>query len=111
MANEIKALEANNTWSLTFLPPGKKAIGCKQVYNIKYKTDGTIERYKARLVAKSFTQKEGLDYIKTFSPMAKMVSVMPSSMGTCLRRYTRCCHLAFTIRGSLFVDFTSLYMV
>ena len=75
MANEIKALKANHTWSLTSLPPGKKATRCKWVYNIKYKANGTIERYKARLVAKGFIQKEGLDYIETFSPMAKMVSV------------------------------------
>ena len=75
MDAEIKALEANNTWTITPLPPGKKPIGCKWVYRIKYKSNGSIERYKARLVAKGFTQKEGLDYIDTFSPVAKMVSV------------------------------------
>ena len=75
MDAEIKALEANNTWTITSLPPGKKPIGCKWVYWVKYKSDGSIERYKARLVAKGFTQKEGLNYIDTFSPVAKMVSV------------------------------------
>lgn len=75
MDAEIAALEANNTWTITSLPPNKHPVGCKWVYGIKYKADGSIERYKARLVAKGFTQKEGLDYIETFNLVAKMVFV------------------------------------
>lgn len=75
MQAEILALETNNTWLLTDLPPGKKPIGCKWVYKCKFKADGTLERYKARLVAKGFTQKEGIDYFDTFSPVAKLTTV------------------------------------
>ena len=75
MAAEISVLEANHTWVLTPLPSHKNTIGCKWVYKVKYGSDGSVERYKARLVVKGFTQKEGLDYLETFSPIAKLVSV------------------------------------
>uniref|UniRef100_A0A2N9H044 Reverse transcriptase Ty1/copia-type domain-containing protein n=1 Tax=Fagus sylvatica TaxID=28930 RepID=A0A2N9H044_FAGSY len=75
MANEIAALEANNTWTLETLPPGKCPIPSKWVYKIKYKPDGTIERHKARLVAKGYTQVEGLDYHETFAHVAKLITV------------------------------------
>ncbi|XP_074306525.1 uncharacterized protein LOC141641775 [Silene latifolia] len=55
MSKEIDALEKNGTWKLVPLPRGKKPIGCKWVYKIKYRADGTVERYKARLVAHGFT--------------------------------------------------------
>ena len=55
MRAEIDALENNQTWTLTSLPPGKKSVGCKWVFKVKYKLDGSVERYKARLVAKGFS--------------------------------------------------------
>ena len=75
MNKEIVALEENGTWILTELPPGKIPIGSKWVWKIKFHADGTIERYKARLVAIGCSQKEGVDYKETFAPVAKMVTV------------------------------------
>ncbi|GJY09949.1 retrovirus-related pol polyprotein from transposon RE1 [Tanacetum coccineum] len=74
MQKELQALEANHTWELTLLPPGKVPIGCKWVYRIKFHADGSIDRYKARLVAKGFSQNEGIDYKETFAPVAKMAN-------------------------------------
>ena len=75
MVDEIATLESNQAWTITSSPPHKKAIGCKWVYRVKYEADGTVERYMARLMAKRFTQQEGLDFTETISPMAKMTSV------------------------------------
>ena len=75
MKAELQALQTNNTWRLTLLPPHKTAIGCRWIYKIKYRADGSIERYKACLVAKGYTQMEGLDYLDTFSPVAKLTTV------------------------------------
>ncbi|XP_074266497.1 uncharacterized protein LOC141589772 [Silene latifolia] len=75
MKNEIDALERNNTWTLETLPSHKKAIGSKWVYKIKYHADGSVERYKARLVIMGNRQIEGVDFQETFAPTIKMVTV------------------------------------
>jgi len=69
-------LESSQTWDIALLPKNKTVIGCKWVFKIKYKVDGTVETYKARLVAKRYTQTEGIYYLETFSPVTKITTIM-----------------------------------
>tara|TARA_B100000513_G_scaffold134466_1_gene60444 strand:- start:24 stop:4298 length:4275 start_codon:yes stop_codon:yes gene_type:complete len=71
MNEEIKQLEKRNTWKWVPLPSNRKAISSKWVYKIKENADGSIERYKARLVARGFTQEYGIDYNETFAPVVR----------------------------------------
>jgi len=66
MNDEIRALNENETWQLQEMPENKKALDCKWVYKIKETPDGTIERYKARLVVKGFSKQRVNDYYETF---------------------------------------------
>ncbi|XP_038879273.1 uncharacterized mitochondrial protein AtMg00810-like [Benincasa hispida] len=75
MAEEIEAMERTNTWTIVSLPKNHHTIGSKWVYKVKYKQDGTVDKYKARLVAKSYNQQEEIDFSDTFSPIAKIVTV------------------------------------
>lgn len=56
MSDEFEALESNGTWTIQSLPVGKRPVACKWVYKLKFNSDGTLERHKARFVAKGFTQ-------------------------------------------------------
>ena len=69
--SEYECLIENETWDLVQLPDGREPIGSKWVFKVKYKSDGTIDRFKARLVAKRYAQKPGIDYDETFSPVVK----------------------------------------
>lgn len=75
MEEQYQALIKNNIWELVLSPCDKKIIWCKWVFKIKRNSDGSIARYKAHLVAKSFYQTLDIYYTKIFSLMAKLVTV------------------------------------
>jgi len=68
-------LHVNRTWTLVPFHPSMNVVGSQWVYKIKRRSDGSIERYKARLVARGFTQQKGIDYSKTFSLVIKQATV------------------------------------
>ena len=75
MQSEYDSLSENNTWDITDLPEGKRIIGGKWVFNKKFDKDNDLTKYKARYVARGFSQIEGVDYTETFSPTARLNSV------------------------------------
>lgn len=72
---EISAIERNNTWKLTDLPAGHKAIDLKWVYKVKRDTNGEILKHKARLVAKGYVQRYGVDFEEVFAPVTRLETV------------------------------------
>ncbi|KAK2404192.1 putative mitochondrial protein [Trifolium repens] len=75
MKEELDSIESNQTWDLVDLPHKKKAIDVKWVYKLKVNSKGDVTRHKARLVARGFLQKEGIDYGEVFAPVTRMETI------------------------------------
>lgn len=71
MKNEIEILKRNETWSLVPRPENKKVLTNKWIFKTKRDSKGQVEKYKARLVARGQTQREGIDYDEIFAPVAR----------------------------------------
>ena len=75
MKEECDSLAKNDTWQLTKLPPDEKAIKSRRAFKAKRNEQSQVLRWKARLVAKEFSQREGIDYTETFAPVVRYVSI------------------------------------
>ena len=87
MSEELEAFRRTHTWDIVPMPPGANPVSCKWVYKIKTKADGSVERYKARLVARGFTQEYGIDYEETFAPIAKVTPIRTLIASTAARKW------------------------
>ena len=75
MEEEIRMIEKNNTWELVTIPRERDVVSLKLIYKIKLNQEGDIQRHKERLVSRGFTQKPGIDFYETFSPVARLETI------------------------------------
>ena len=75
MIEEYNLIMKNDVWEVVPRPTGKSVVTSRWLYKIKHAADGSVEKYKARFVARGFTQKEGNDYDETFAPLARYTTI------------------------------------
>ena len=75
MMEEYQSIMKNDVWEIVLRPKGKSVVTFRWLYKIKHGADGSIEKYRARFVARGFSQKEGVDYDETFAPVAQYTSI------------------------------------
>ena len=75
MIKEYQLIMKNDDWDVAPRPERKYVVTSKWIYKIKHATDGSIEKYKERFVARGFSQKEGIYYEETFAPLARYTSI------------------------------------
>ena len=75
MFEEYRSIMKNDVWEVVPRRQGKSVVDSKWIYKIKHAVDGNIEKYKARFMARGFSQIEGIDYEETFSPVERYTSI------------------------------------
>jgi hypothetical protein len=76
MTEECQSIINNDVWGIVPRPKSKDVVSSKWIFKIKHVANGSIEKYKARFVARGFCQKEGIDYEETFSLVARYTSII-----------------------------------
>jgi hypothetical protein len=75
MMEEYESILKNDVWEVVPRPQGKSVITSKRIYRINHAADGSVEKFKARFVARGFSRKEGIDYDEIFTPVARYNSI------------------------------------
>ena len=75
MVEEYDSIMRNEVWEVVLRLEGKSVVTSRWIYKVKYVADGSIEKHKARFVARGFSQVEGIDYDETFAPVARYASI------------------------------------
>jgi hypothetical protein len=75
MTEEYQSIIKNDVWEIVPRSKSKDVVSSRWLFKIKHAVDGSIEKYKARFVARGFSQKEGIDYEETFAPVARYTSI------------------------------------
>lgn len=113
---ELATLEENQTWELTGFPTGKKLISTKWLFKTKYMLDRSVERYKAWLVILGNKQTQGIDYAKTFAPVAKLpplglfLLVLPLTSGICLKMDVKNSFLHWDLEETVYIKPPTRYV-
>ena len=86
MMEQYQSIIKNDVWDIVPRPTKKSVVTSKWIYKIKHAADGSIDKFKARFVARGFSQKEGIDYTETFAPIARYSTIrsiisLASTMG------------------------------
>jgi hypothetical protein len=91
MVEEYDSIVKNSVWDIVPRPIDKSVVGSRWIYKVKQAADGSVEKYKARFVARGFSQIEGIDYGDTFAPIARYSSIrsilaLSAQMGWCIHQ-------------------------
>ena len=75
MIEEYKSIVKNDVWEVVPRPAGKSVVTSRWLYKVKHAVDDSVDKYKARFLARGFTQNEGIDYDETFAPVARYTTI------------------------------------